>query len=236
MTEKRIVPHITFPRLAEIHKVMAVAIKVVSPETEEKAKKHLANARLARKHLIEDVKKLCEPFQTEIENIKLAATPWLQLLQGKDATLEEAIIQYRMAVRKKVAAFNTKALGRYEEQAAAAQQEAVEAGKPTKIVIPPALKAEPEKSTEVDGARVTEIKHWTWDGIAGVPDGQKGAKKLTYTEAKALGLDLPEDWFKLDTAKVTAAVKRQDRVPACVLQREDHGLSVTELEEEEVAS
>ena len=218
---------ITFPSTKDIEVLRTLTVSVVSPETKVDAEQHLARIRLAQKNLKADVAAAKKPYKDEIDKIDAAAKPWANSLAEQDQAFEKALLTYNMKVRQAVSTSNVKILDRYETKVEKVEANAVAQGKPIPLVLPPQLKAEPPKTVHTDGARLTESGFWTWDGLAGVADGIKGAKDLTFPEAKRLGLDLPDEWFYLDTAQVTACVKRNDRVPKCVLNRFQDKIVVT---------
>lgn len=218
---------ITFPSVKEIETISKLTIVVNSPETSADAQKHLARIRLASKNLKTDVAAAKRPYKDAIDLIDQAAKPWANNLSEQDQALERAILAYNNKVRAAVAASNAKALDKYETKVATKEAEAIANNKPMPLILPPALKSEPAKTVHTEEARLTESGYWTWDGISGIADGVKGAKDLTYSEAQRLNLDLPAEWFTLDTALVTACVKKDDRVPKCVLKRWQEKIVVT---------
>lgn len=210
---------ITFQSVKDIESIKQLKVVVMSPDTKSEAEKQLARIRLASRSLKDDVKAAKQPYNDAIDLINKAAQPWVNILSEQDKAFEQALLAYNTKVRQAVAASNVKVLDRYETRVATKEAEAIANNKPMPLILPPALKAEPPKTVRTEDGRLTESGYWTWDGIAGVADGVKGAKDLTYTAAKRLGLDLPDEWFVLDTALVTACVKKNDRIPKCVLKR-----------------
>src|SRR3990172_3273716 len=218
---------ITFPSVKAIEQLKAIVINIVSEETKAEAVTHLAKIQLAARQLKVDIAALKKPYKDEMIKIDQAAEPWSSTLEERGQMINRAIAAYNEKARKMVATYNTRALDNYEGRVANKEAEAVAAGKPIPMTLPPALKTEPAKTVHTEDARVTEVTFHTWDGIRGVPDGTKGAKDLTIVAARRLQLDLPEDWFVLDTALVTACVKRNDRVPSCIVTRVEKKQIVT---------
>lgn len=217
---------ITFSSIQDIERLRTVTIVVTSPESEAAAQAHLAEVRLSLKRLEEDIKKLKKPHDDAKKEIDKAAASWKEFLAERDQKMEQAIIQYRNKARAAIATHNIRVIDKYEGRVANNEAKAIAAGKPIPVTAPPALKVEPAKTVTTDMAKNTETGFWTWEGIRGVGD-VAAAKDLTVTEARRLGLDIPEEWFFLDTAKVTACVKRNDRVPACVLKKYEQKIKVT---------
>ena len=210
----------------DIERLKAVTIVVNSPDSEALAQAHLAEVRLSAKQLEEDIKKLKKPLDDAKKEIDKAAESWKEFLAERDQKVEQAILQYRNRARATVGTYNSAAIQRYEGRVANNEAKAIAAGKPIPVTAPPALKAEPAKTVAVDGAKNTETGYWTWEGIRGVGN-LDAAKKLSIVEARRLNLDLPEEWFVLDTAKVTSCVKKNDRVPMCVLKKYEQKIKVT---------
>ncbi len=218
---------ITFPSLKLIEPIKALVVRIVSPETCEQATQEIIKIDRMAKNLDNDIKNLQKPYKDAIEQIKTAAAPLKTILADKRHELETAILTYNSKVRLEAQKFNAKTIDKFEARSAQKEAEAIAQGKPIPLTLPPALKPEPAKTAHVDGGRITESFYWTWDGLHNVPGGQEGAKKLTYDEAQRLQLDLPASWFKLDTAQITSCVKRNDRIPACVIKRLQEKLIVT---------
>lgn len=225
---------ISFPTIKTIEQLKSIVVNIVSEETKNDALDYLGKIRAAVKQLKVDVKALKKPYEDECDKIDAAAKPWLTTLKERDEAVEAAVLTYNEKMRKLVQQHNVKAMDRYETRVATKEAEAIKDGKPLPVVLPPSLKNEPAKTVHTEAGRSTESGYWTWDGLRGVEGGVKGAKDLTIVEARRLKLDLPEDWFVLDTAKVTACVKRNDRVPACVLNRFEGKIVVTAAKQVEV--
>lgn len=210
----------------DIERLKAITIVVNSPESEALAQAHLAEVRLSAKQLEEDIKKLKKPLDDAKKDIDKAAESWKEFLAERDQKVEQAILQYRNRTRAAVAAHNIQAVRRYEGRVANNEAKAIAARKPIPVTSPPAIKVEPAKTVVLDGAKNTETGYWTWEGISGVGNVD-AAKKLTIVEARRLHLDLPEEWFVLDTAKITSCVKKNDRVPICVIKKYEQKIKVT---------
>lgn len=218
---------ITFPSVKEIESLKKLTISINSPETKADAEKQLARIRLATKNLKIDKAAAKLPYKEAIDAIDAAAKQWENSLAGQDQAIESALITYNQKERQRIAAVNVKVIDKFETKVAVKQAEAIANNTAMPIIAPPVLKAEPQKTVHTEEARLTESGYWSWDGISGIPDGQKGAKELSVTESRRLGLDLPDEWFYLDTALVTSCVKKQDRVPKCIIQRRVDKIVVT---------
>lgn len=218
---------ITFPSVKEIQSLQKLTISINSLETKADAEKQLARIRLASKNLKVDKAAAKKPYKDAIDAIDEAAKQWENGLASQDQAFESALLIYNQKERQRIAAANVKTLDKFETKVTTKQAEAIANNTAMPIIAPPVLKVEPQKTVHTEDARLTESGHWTWDGISGIADGQKGAKELSFTESKRLGLDLPDEWFYLDTAMITSCVKKQDRVPKCIIQRHVDKIVVT---------
>lgn len=218
---------ITFPSVKEIESLKKLTVHITSLETKADAEKQLARIRLASRNLKLDIAAAKKPYKDAIEAIDDAAKQWSNSLFGQDQAIEQALIAYNTKTRARVATSNANTTERFETKVTTEQAKAIANNTQMKIIAPPVLQVEPGKTVYTEEARLTESGYWTWDSIAGIKDGQKGAKELSITEAKRLELDLPDEWFFLDTAMVTSCVKKQDRVPRCIIQRHVDKIVVT---------
>lgn len=215
------------------------AIKVIvnSPETKLAVRKHWDNCTSWLKQNKVAVDTLKEPFKKEIKAIDDANKPMVEKVKSMEYEAERAILAYEQRERAKIQAANAKKVEAYETKVATKEAEAIAAGKPLPIVLPPSLKAEPSKSTVVGESKQTTMKRKTWwlTGISKPVDayglfcGDPGEqfKKFTMKEntlrAKFDGGPelIPAEYFVLDVAKVGGAIRNGITVP---------GIDVVEVE------
>ncbi len=193
-----------------VQKLVSMTVSVVSPETELNAREYLASVRKELKAFKASVVEVKKPFKKEIDEIDAASKPWIEKLTQKDQEVEQAILSYLRKVREEAEKANQKALERFEKKVEKAEAKAIEQGKPMPLVLPPQLVSAPAKTVTLDGAKQTVVKHKKWrfkksEYISS--DMIADPSKLDARYAAEQGLDIPLEFFCIDTAKIGKVVR-----------------------------
>lgn len=208
-----------------VEQLTGMQIRVVSPETELKAREYLASVRKGVKELKATVVELKKPFKAEIDEIDKLSKPLLEKLQQRDQETEQAILAYLRKVREETEKRNQKELEKYEKKVTLAEAKAVAQNKPMPLVLPPSMVAAPPKTVDLDGAKQTVVKHKKWkletvldaDGVPMSIDPEK----LSALDAKNYDFKIPLEYFVLDTAKIGKVVRAGGQVPGILVYEEE---------------
>ena len=204
---------IAIPNLKQLQEFSTLKITITSPETKSEAEEYLIKIDKAAKKLAADVKVLKAPYKKEIDNIDEAAKPWKEILEARATSIKNAIIAYNNKVRAAVQAANAKAFEKYEKKVDKAVEKAVEAGKPIPLILPPTVAAEPPKTSQAEGGKLTEmmVKKWRIPTV-------DYPEKVTAESAQKLGI--PLKYFYLDTTGIGKIVKSGGEVPGIEVYEE----------------
>lgn len=216
----------TLPSLiiGSVQKLIGMTVSVVSPETELQAREYLASVRKELKAFKASVVEIKKPFKKEIDEIDAASKPWIEKLQQKDQETEQAILAYLRKVREETEKQNQKALEKYEKKVATQEAKAIANGKPMPIVIPPSLASAPAKTVELEGAKQTIVKHRKWrikrDDMLNA-DIRQDLSRLDARFSAEQGLDIPLEFFCLDTGKIGKLVRAGGTIPGIEVYEEE---------------
>lgn len=210
--------------IQSVQKLVGMKISVISPETEISAREYLASIRKELKAFKASVVEVKKPFKKEIDEIDAASKPWIEKLQQKDQETEQAILAYLRKVREETGKANQKVLEKYEKKVATVEAKAIASGKPMPLVIPPALASSPAKTVEVEGAKQTVVKHKKWrfkksEFVSS--DMIQDPSKLDARYSSEQGLDIPLEFFCLDTTKIGKVVRAGGAIPGIEVYEEE---------------
>lgn len=210
--------------IQSVQKLVGMKISVISPETELSAREYLASIRKELKAFKASVVEVKQPFKKEIDEIDAASKPWIEKLQQKDQETEQAILAYLRKVREETGKANQKVLEKYEKKVATVEAKAIASGKPMPLVIPPALASTPAKTVEVEGAKQTVVKHKKWrfkksEFVSS--DMIQDPSKLDARYSSEQGLDIPLEFFCLDTTKIGKVVRAGGAIPGIEVYEEE---------------
>lgn len=199
--------------ITNIDALSQLTIKIVSPDTLAQAQSYLSDVRGACKSLKAAVMAIKKPHQDEIKSIDAAAKPLLDKLQTRDNETEHAILAYNRLVKEKIAKLNQRALEKFEDKVEAAEAKAVAQGKPMPLIIPPALASAPAKTVTVDGGGTqTIMKRKAWRiRMAGAEVADPST--VTAQTSQNFGMNIPLEFFVLDTARIGKIVRAGGTVP-----------------------
>lgn len=216
----------TLPALiiGTVQKLVGMKVSVVSPETELQAREYLASIRKELKAFKASVVEVKKPFKKEIDEIDAASKPWIEKLTQKDQETEQAILAYLRKVREETEKQNQKALEKYEKKVATVEAKAIANGKPMPIVMPPSLASAPAKTVQLDGVRQTVVKRKAWrvkraDMLSA--DILADLSKLDARFAAEQGLDIPLEFFCLDTVKIGKIIRDGGRISGIEVYEEE---------------
>ena len=210
--------------IQSVQKLVGMKISVISPETELSAREYLASIRKELKAFKASVVEVKKPFKKEIDEIDAASKPWIEKLQQKDQETEQAILVYIRKVREETEKRNQKELEKYEKKVATVEAKAIANNKPMPLVIPPALASAPAKTIEIEGAKQTVVKHKKWrfkksEFVSS--DMIQDPSKLDARYSSEQGLDIPLEFFCLDTTKIGKVVRAGGAIPGIEVYEEE---------------
>jgi len=210
---------VAIPNIGQLEKFKTLQIIVTSPETEVQARSYLTDVRTAGKRLDADIKVLKRPYQDAIKDIDEAARPWKTILAERDQSLEQALLAYGRKVREAAEKANVKILEKYEGKVANTEAKAIAAGKPIPVVLPPQLVSAPQKSVDVEGVKQTIVKRKAWR-LASVGIYLDLAH-LDMQMNTQQGLNIPAEYFILDTARIGKVVRAGGTIPGIEVYEEE---------------
>lgn len=216
----------TLPALviASIHSLIGMKVEIVSPETELAAREYLVRVRNGMKAFKASVVEVKKPFKKEIDEIDAASKPWIEKLQQKDQETEQAILAYVRKVREETERRNQKELEKYEKKVATVEAKAIANNKPMPIVLPPSLASAPVKTVELEGAKQTIVKHKKWRIKRDDMLNQDIRRDLSMLDARfssEQGLDIPFEFFCLDTGKIGKIIRAGGTIPGIEVYEEE---------------
>lgn len=210
--------------IGSVQKLVAMKVAVVSPETELQARTYLASIRKELKAFKASVVEVKKPFKKEIDEIDAASKPWVEKLQQKDSETEQAILAYVRKVREETEKRNQKELEKYEKKVATVEAKAIANNKPMPIVLPPSLASAPAKTVKLEGVKQTIMKHKKWrikrDDMLN-PDIRQDLSMLDARFSSEQGLDIPFEFFCLDTVKIGKIVRDGGTIPGIEVYEEE---------------
>ncbi len=206
--------------IGSVQRLISMTVSIVSPETELKAREYLASIRKELKAFKASIVEIKKPFKQELDSIDAASKPWIEKLQQKDEETERALLAYLRKVKEETEKQNAKLMEKFENKVDKAAAKSIETGKPMPLIIPPAMAAAPAKTVAIEGAKQTVVKHKKWRvSVGGVPLADPGM--LSAATAQKYGLEIPAEYFILDTAKIGKVVRAGGTIPGIEVYEEE---------------
>ena len=210
------------PALAKITELQAITIRIVSPETEEEARKYLLDLRTAGKDLKRDVVALKAPYKAAIEEVDKLTKPYLNWIEARDTEYERAILEYHRKVREATEAAQRKANEAFRRQVEKAAAKAEAEGKPMPLVTPPPVFHAPPKTVKLDSGTQTIVTRKAWRlAKQAIEAGITDADALTALDNHNCALGIPLEYFLLDTGRIGKIVRAGGTIPGIEVYEEE---------------